>query len=61
MGTRGLLGDGPESAQRRTVGLADAPMLDLTVKISRATVAAAMLDEAEMPRFAGSIAVPLSQ
>ena len=57
----GFLDDGPESTERRTVGLMDAPILDLTAKISRATVAAAMLDEAETPRFAGSIAVPLSR
>jgi uncharacterized protein YbjT (DUF2867 family) len=56
----GLLDDGPESPWRRTVGLEDAPVLDLSVKISRATVAAAMLDEAEEPRFVGSIAVPLA-
>jgi nucleoside-diphosphate-sugar epimerase len=56
----GLLSDDPESPSRRTVGLADAPPLDFAVKIGRATVAAAMLDEAESPRFAGAVAVPLS-
>jgi uncharacterized protein len=56
----GLLGDGPVSSDRRTVGLADAPPLDFSVKVSRATVAAAMLDEAEAPRFGGAVAVPLS-
>ncbi|MFI5957380.1 NAD(P)-dependent oxidoreductase [Cryptosporangium sp. NPDC051539] len=56
----GLLSDEPESPHRRTVGLADAPALDFSAKISRATVAAAMLDEAEMPRFGGTVAVPLS-
>jgi len=30
-------------------------------KVSRATVAAAMLDEAEQPRFAGTIAIPLDR
>ncbi|GIJ48882.1 flavin reductase [Virgisporangium aliadipatigenens] len=55
-----LLSDEPESPDRRTVGLADAPPLDFTDKVSRATVAAAMLDEAETPHFYGSVAVPLS-
>jgi hypothetical protein len=30
-------------------------------RVSRATVAAAMLDEAETPRFPGVIAVPLER
>jgi len=55
----GLLTDGPESPRRRTVGLAAGPPLDFEAVISRATVAAAMLDEAETPRFAGTIALPL--
>ena len=55
-----LLDDGPESPDRRTVGLADAPPLDFSARISRATVAAAMLDEAETPRFPGAVAVPLA-
>jgi nucleoside-diphosphate-sugar epimerase len=54
-----LLSDGPPSPDRRTVGLSDAPPLDFSGKITRATVAAAMLDEAERPRFRGAIAVPL--
>ncbi|PRY31811.1 hypothetical protein [Pseudosporangium ferrugineum] len=54
----GLLDLGPESPGRRTVGLADAPPLDFSVRITRATVAAAMLDEAENPRFPGAVAVP---
>jgi len=57
----GLLGDGPEAPHRRTVGLDQAPALDLTVQVSRATVAAAMLDEAENPRFPGAIALPLAR
>jgi uncharacterized protein YbjT (DUF2867 family) len=56
----GLLADGPESPQRRTVGLADGPRLDFSAKVTRATVAAAMLDEAEVPRFSGTVAVPLA-
>jgi uncharacterized protein YbjT (DUF2867 family) len=55
----GLLADGPESPGRRTVAPAAAPTLDLTATISRDTVAAAMLDEAEAPRFPGAVAVPL--
>lgn len=56
----GMLDDGPESPDRRTVGLDAAPPFDLTATISRETVAAAMLDEAETPRFPGTVAVPLS-
>ncbi|MET9002925.1 NAD(P)H-binding protein [Amycolatopsis sp. NPDC004169] len=55
----GLLTDGPESAERRTVGLEAGPPLDFEAVISRATVAAAMLDEAETPHFEGTIALPL--
>jgi hypothetical protein len=44
----------------RTVGLDDAPPFDLGAKVSRETVAAAMLDEAENPRFAGAVALPLA-
>ncbi|WIX90643.1 NAD(P)H-binding protein [Amycolatopsis sp. DG1A-15b] len=55
----GLLTDGPESPGRRTVGLESGPPLDFAAVISRATVAAAMLDEAETPRFPGTIALPL--
>ncbi|WP_410643775.1 NAD(P)-dependent oxidoreductase [Amycolatopsis sp. lyj-346] len=55
----GLLTDGPESPRRRTVGLASGPPLDFDAVISRATVAAAMLDEAETPRFPATIALPL--
>ncbi|MFB9688710.1 NAD(P)-dependent oxidoreductase [Amycolatopsis plumensis] len=57
----GLLSDGPESPGRRTVGLEAGPPLDFTAEISRATVAAAMLDEAETPRFPGTIALPLPE
>jgi uncharacterized protein YbjT (DUF2867 family) len=57
----GLLTDGPESPGRRTVGLDAGPPLDFAAVISRATVAAAMLDEAETPRFAGTIALPLPE
>ncbi|MEV6824073.1 NAD(P)H-binding protein [Amycolatopsis sp. NPDC051102] len=56
----GMLADGPESPARRTVALEAAPPFDLTTTISRDTVAAAMLDEAETPRFTGAVAVPLA-
>lgn len=55
----GVLSDGPESPGRRTVGLDAAPPFDLGASVSRETVAAAMLDEAENPRFPGVIALPL--
>jgi hypothetical protein len=56
----GVLDDGPESTHRRTVGLEAAPPFDLGARVSRETVAAAMLDEAETPRFAGAVALPLA-
>lgn len=55
----GVLSDEPESPGRRTVGLDAAPPFDLGAKVSRETVAAAMLDEAEKPRFPGTIALAL--
>jgi uncharacterized protein YbjT (DUF2867 family) len=57
----GLLTEGPESPSRRTVGLDAAPPLDLGAKVSRDTVAAAMLDEAEAPTFPGTVAIPLAE
>jgi uncharacterized protein YbjT (DUF2867 family) len=56
-----VLGMGPQSRTRRTVGLQAAPPFDLGAKISRETVAAAMLDEAETPRFPGTVALPLDR
>ncbi|MFK0116412.1 NAD(P)-dependent oxidoreductase [Streptomyces sp. NPDC090994] len=56
----GMLTDGPESPRRRTVGLDAAPPFDLGAKVSRETVAAAMLDEAEEPGFPGAVALPLA-
>ncbi|MDQ0772577.1 uncharacterized protein YbjT (DUF2867 family) [Streptomyces aurantiacus] len=56
----GVLADGPESPARRTVGLEAAPPFDLTATVTRDTVAAAMLDEAETPRFTGTVALPLT-
>ncbi|MCP2251010.1 hypothetical protein LX86_009806 [Lentzea aerocolonigenes] len=55
----GVLSDDPESPTRRTVGLDAAPPFDLTAVVSRETVAALMLDEAEKPRFPGAVALPL--
>lgn len=56
----GVLSDEPESPGRRTVGLDAAPPFDLSASVSRETVAAAMLDEAENPRFPGVVALPLA-
>ena len=55
----GPLTNGPLSPTRRAVPLSDVPRRLLPGTVSRATVAAAMLDEAEDPRHAGSLAVPL--
>jgi uncharacterized protein len=57
----GPLSDGPLSPTRRTVGLPDLPRRFFPARVSRATVAATMLDEAESPRFAGATAVPLER
>lgn len=58
----GPLTNGPLSDTRRTVDLASVPRrLFLPSRISRATVAAAMLDEAAAPRYAGTTAVPLER
>ncbi|HVV20445.1 MAG TPA: NAD(P)H-binding protein [Pseudonocardiaceae bacterium] len=57
----GPLSDGPLSPSRRTVGLAGVPRRVFPARVSRATVAAAMLDEAETPRYQGTTAVPLTR
>lgn len=57
----GPMSNSPESADRRTVALAELPRRFFPAGVSRATVAAAMLDEAETPRFAGAIAIPLAR
>jgi hypothetical protein len=57
----GPLSSGPLSPVRRTVGLYGVPRRFFPARVSRATVAAAMLDEAESPRYAGAIAVPLER
>lgn len=54
----GLLSDGPPSAARRTVPLAEAPT-GFPKKVSRGTVAAAMLDEAETATGTPGVLVPL--
>jgi uncharacterized protein YbjT (DUF2867 family) len=55
----GPLTDGPRGRDRRTVPLGERPRKLFPRRVSRATVAAAMLDEAEHPRFAGGTGVPL--
>lgn len=57
----GPLSRGGLSATHRTVALSDAPRRLLPAGISRATVAAAMLDEAETARFPASVVVPLAR
>jgi uncharacterized protein len=56
----GPLADGPVSPTRRTVALAEfkRPAL-MPARVARATVAAAMLDEAEKSQYPGEIVVPL--
>ncbi|MEU4243171.1 NAD(P)-binding oxidoreductase [Actinoplanes sp. NPDC026619] len=55
----GMLSNGPLSETRQTVGLNEAPKRLFPARVSRATVAAAMLDEAENPVFPGTIAIPI--
>jgi uncharacterized protein YbjT (DUF2867 family) len=57
----GPLTSRPLSPQRRTVALAGYPRRLFPAAVSRATVAAAMLDEAESPRYPGTVAVPLER
>jgi putative NADH-flavin reductase len=57
----GPLTSGPVSPTRRTVGLDAYPRRLFPAGVSRATVAAAMLDEAESPRYAGTVAIPLGR
>lgn len=52
---------GPVSPTRRTVGLDATPKRFFPARVSRETVAAAMLDEAQTPRFPGRVAVPLKR
>jgi putative NADH-flavin reductase len=55
----GPLTSGPLSPARRTVSLDAYPRRLFPAGVSRATVAAAMLDEAESPRYPGTVAIPL--
>jgi len=57
----GPLSNGPLSAARRTAGLGGAPKRLFPARVSRATVAAAMLDEAENPTYRGTVAIPLER
>jgi uncharacterized protein len=56
----GPLTNGPLSAAPRTVSLDAVPRKLFPARISRATVAALMLDEAENPSHSGAIAIPLT-
>ncbi|MFI5912587.1 NAD(P)-dependent oxidoreductase [Dactylosporangium sp. NPDC051541] len=55
----GPLTDGPPTPTRRTLALPDRPLALFPARVSRATVAAAMLDEAESLRFEGHPVVVL--
>ena len=57
----GPLTDGPLAPRRRTVALPDVPRRLFPARVSRATVAAAMLDEAESPHHAGRPAAVLAR
>ncbi|HEX6347429.1 NAD(P)-dependent oxidoreductase [Umezawaea sp.] len=57
----GPLTNGPLSADRRAHGLADAPRRLLPGRVSRATVAAAMIDEAENRRHVGGTVIPVER
>jgi len=57
----GPLTSGPLSPDRQTVGLDAYPGRLFPASVSRATVAAAMLDEAESPRYPGAVAIPLDR
>lgn len=57
----GMLSNGSLSADRRTVGLDNAPRRFFPARVSRATVAAAMLDEAEDPAHLNAVAIPLER
>jgi len=57
----GPLSSAPLSIARRTVALDAVPRRFFPARVSRATVAAAMLDEAESPQFIGKTAIPLQR
>lgn len=54
-----ILTGGPRSDHYRTLELDQVPRTFLPAKVSRATVAAAMLDEAEDPMHPGPTVVPV--
>jgi hypothetical protein len=57
----GPLSSGPISPKRRTVSLSSAPRRVFPARVSRATVAAAMLDEAESGQPTSGVLVPLER
>jgi hypothetical protein len=57
----GPLTDGPLSGTRKVLSLADAPRRLLPPRVSRATVAAAMLDEAENRLHLRSTVIPVER
>jgi uncharacterized protein len=57
----GPLSDGPLSEGRRSLALEQVPRRIFPARVSRATVAAAMLDEAESARFVGRTVVPVER
>lgn len=57
----GRLTTGPLSEDRRALGLDEVPRRLFPAGVSRATVAAAMLDEAESARFTGKTVVPVER
>jgi uncharacterized protein YbjT (DUF2867 family) len=57
----GPLSNGALGADRRTLPLSQAPRRLFPAGVSRATVAAAMVDEAVSPRFPGQTVVPIDR
>jgi uncharacterized protein len=57
----GPLSDGPLSPDRRTLDLGHAPRRIFPARVSRATVAAAMLDEAETRAHPGQTLIPVDR
>jgi uncharacterized protein len=57
----GPLSDGPLSPGRRTLDLEQAPRRIFPARVSRATVAAAMLDEAETRAHPGQTLIPVGR
>jgi hypothetical protein len=56
----GPLGNGPVGPERRTLSLEQAPHRVFPAGVSRATVAAAMVDEAVKPVFPGQTVIPVN-